>query len=160
MFIRDVLVAVTCFFCISVCCFGWFIIPCFHLIYPYMGTINCFFVFVVVFFFFKWNNGSLYLSLVCFCFSSVRKCIALESYRPCTSKLYTELKRERCRVYLWYVYLLSVVCNSVWCRYVKVSVLRSDMCPLNLFNLLEAVFYSETYRLISAQVASPEVQVD
>jgi hypothetical protein len=161
---RDVLAAVTCFFCISVCCFRWFIILCFHLIYPYMGTINCCFLVVVVgggvVFSCKWNNGSLYPSLVCFCFTSVRKCIALESYRTCTFELDTDLEKERCRVYLWHVDLSSVVCNSVWGRYVKVSVLRSDTCPQNLFNLREGILYFETYRLISVQVTSLEVQGD
>ena len=166
---RDVLAVVTCFFCISVCCFRWFIILCFHLIYPYMGTINCSFLVVVVVvvvdgggvvFSCKWNNGSLYPSLVCFCFNSVRKYIALESYRPCTFELDTDLKKEKYRVYLWHVNLLSMVCNSVWCRYVKVSVLRSDMCPQNLFNLREAILYFETYRLISVQVTCLEVQGD
>jgi hypothetical protein len=98
--------------------------------------------------------------LVCFCFTSVFKCLAPESYRPCTFELDTELKKERCLVYLWHVDLLSMVCNSVWCRYVKVSVLRSDMCPQNLFNLWEAILYFETYRLISVQVTSLEVQGD
>jgi hypothetical protein len=67
--------------------------------------------------------------LVCFCFTSVRKCIALGSHRPCTFEFDTELKKERCRVYLWHVDLLSMVCNSVWCRYVQASLLGSDMCP-------------------------------
>lgn len=63
-------------------------------------------------------------------------------------------------VYLWHVDLLSMVCNSVWCRYVKVSVLRSDMRLQKLFNLREAVLYSGTYRLMSVQVTSFDVQVD
>jgi len=140
---RDVPAAVTCFFCISVCCFQWFIILCFHLIYPYMGTINCCFLVVVVVgvvFSCKWNNGSLYPSLVCFCFTSVRKCIALESYRPCTFELDTEMKKERCRVYLWHVDFYQWFVIQFDADTLK-SVCWDLICARRIYSICEKLFF-------------------